>query len=161
MFFRTLALSIMLPAIVGSVTLSAPSFVYAQEAEPRIFHTIKITPRDDADPKKLEEVMDKVRELGSTRDFVQDFIVGADLSGEYKFSVTYILDGYEGYRAYLFDPLHLEIDGLALPMAKDMRLIDVVDTDNPTEVAARLEAIQIERFEQIEGLAEMFQQIGR
>lgn len=102
-----------------------------------------------------------MRELGSTRDFVQDFIVGADLSGEYKFSVTYILDGYEGYRAYLFDPLHLEIDGLALPMAKDMQLIDVVDTDNPTEVAARLEAIQIERFEQIEGLAEMFQQIGR
>lgn len=49
-----------------------------------------MTPRDDADPAKVEEVLAKVRHLGSTSEDVEDFIVGADMSGEYEISITYI-----------------------------------------------------------------------
>ncbi|UXN76023.1 Dabb family protein (plasmid) [Devosia sp. A8/3-2] len=162
MSFRSTAAAVIASLVILLAAVATTTAVtYAQDDEPRIFHTIRMTPRDDADPAKVEEVLAKVRHLGSTSEDVEDFIVGADMSGEYEISITYILEGYDGYHAYLFDPLHIEIDKMALPLAKSMELLDVVETDDPAAAAARLAAMQQERFEKVEGLLEMFQQIGK
>lgn len=77
---------------------------------------------------------------------VEDYIVGTDLSGEFDVSATFVVRGYDAFRTYLFDPLHIAVDMAGIPMAKNLELLDIVDTPNPQEAAERLAAIHRERF---------------
>lgn len=44
--------------------------------------------------------------MGETIDVVEDYIVGADLSGEFDISATFT-SGHDNFRINLFDPLHI------------------------------------------------------
>ena len=149
----------LLPVFAAAALGAGP--VAAQDDQPRIFHTIRLEARDDADPAEVARVVAMMKQMGETIDVVEDYIVGADLSGEFDVSATFVVRGYDDFRTYLFDPLHIAVDMAGIPMAKNLELLDIVDTPNPQEAAARLAAIHQERFETVEGLAELIQQVGR
>lgn len=48
--------------------------------------------------------------------------VGADLSGEFDVSATFVVRGHDDFRTYLFDPLHIAVDRAGIPMPRTWNL---------------------------------------
>jgi hypothetical protein len=150
-FLRAAAASL---AVAGlAACASAPT------ADPTIYHTVRMQLREDADPAKVEEVMALMRELGEKVDGVDRFMVGSDLADDYDVSATYVLAGYDAYRTYLFDPVHLEIDRNGLPLVRNMVSFDVTDAEDAGAAQQRIAQLHKDRVEQVPGLKELLAQM--
>jgi Stress responsive A/B Barrel Domain len=137
----------------------SPSERQASEPSgPRFYHTVRFDIRPDADSAALERVLGMMRQLGEKLDVVESYVVGPDLSEEYDVGATYVIRGYDGYRAYLYDSLHLEIDKAGLPLVQSMVSFDITDDLDP-QAMAKIAEIHRRRIDEVPGLAELLRQM--
>lgn len=159
---KPVRMSMFTMTVLAGLLLAAnwPAAVMAEGvSEPTIYHTVRIELRDDADPARVAEAVAMMKELGDKLDEVESYIIGADLAEDYDIGATYVLKGYDAYRIYLYDPLHLEIDRAGLPLVKNMVSFDITDAEHPEAAAARIAQIHRDRINEVEGLKELLQQI--
>jgi hypothetical protein len=128
------------------------------EGEPLFYHTVRFELRPEADPADLERVLGMMRELGRKLDVVESYVVGPDLSKEFDIGATYVLRGYDGYKTYLYDPLHLEIDKAGLPLVKTMVSFDITDSKDP-QAMEKIAEIHRRRIQEVPGLAELLREM--
>jgi Stress responsive A/B Barrel Domain len=146
--------------IAALVTLTVASCSGPQQVtqEPLFYHTVRFELRPEADPAELERVLGMMRELGEKLDVVESFVVGPDLSPEFDVGATYVLRGYDGYKTYLYDPLHLEIDKAGLPLVKNMVSFDITDAKDP-KAMDKIAEIHRRRIEEVPGLADLLREM--
>jgi hypothetical protein len=146
-----------LTALLLAAAFAEPTL--AQDQEPTIFHTVRIQLRDTADAAEVERVLAMMRELGEKLDFVESFVVGPDLSDGYDIGATYVLHGYDEFRAYLYDPLHLEIDRAGLPLVANMESFDITDAADKAAAVRTIAEIHRNRINEVPGLAELLREM--
>ncbi|WP_081639578.1 Dabb family protein [Euryhalocaulis caribicus] len=148
-----------LPSALLVSVLTGPMAVMAQETGPTIYHSVRMDLRDDADPEAVQAVLDLMVELGEGLDVVQSFVVGPDLSEDYDIGATYVLVGYEAFRTYMYDPLHLQIDRNGLPLVQNMVSFDITDAEDKQEAQAAIARIHADRIEDVPGLKELLEEM--
>lgn len=89
-------------------------------------------------------------ELGEKLGVVESYAVGPYLSDDFDIGSTYVIRGYDGYRTYLYDPLHLEIDKAGV-LVKHMVSFDNTDSNDP-EAAEKIAEIHRRRIDEVPGL---------
>ena len=111
-----------------------------------IFHSTRMTLKADADPEKVEEAVESLRNQGRVIPSVQSFIVGRDFGGEYEIGATYVIENLDGYWEYLIHPAHHHTDMIGLPLVERFVSYDVVDDPDP-EMGAKIAALHQRRYE--------------
>jgi hypothetical protein len=151
------AAAILAASLVAFLVVSS-SQAEQDSSEPLFYHTVRFELRPDADPAELEKVLTMMRELGEKLDVVASYVVGPDLSEEFDVGATYVIRGFDGYRTYLYDPLHLEIDKAGLPLVKNMVSFDITDSKDP-QAMEKIADIHRRRIDEVPGLAELLRQM--
>jgi hypothetical protein len=151
------AVAITAVVLVSSGVVST-SLAEDKVSEPRFYHTVRFELRPDADPAELRRVLGMMRELGEKLSVVESYVVGTDLSEEFDVGATYVIRGYDGYKKYLYDPLHLEIDKAGLPLVKSMVSFDITDSQDP-QAMEKIAEIHRRRIDEVPGLAELLRQM--
>ena len=149
---------VMFAALVLAFAVVSCSQAEQEANEPLFYHTVRFELRPEADRAELERVLGMMRELGEKLDVVESYVVGPDLSKEFDVGATYVLRGYDGYKKYLYDPLHLEIDKAGLPLVKTMVSFDITDSKDP-QAMEKIAEIHRRRIEEVPGLAELLRQM--
>jgi Stress responsive A/B Barrel Domain len=154
----SLRAAVVVAALVMTLTVASCSQPDQVTHEPLFYHTVRFELRPEADPAELERVLGMMRELGEKLDVVESYVVGPDLSPEFDIGATYVLRGYDGYKTYLYDPLHLEIDKAGLPLVKTMVSFDITDAKDP-QAMAKIAEIYRRRIEEVPGLADLLREM--
>lgn len=122
-----------------------------------IFHTVRFSFREDADPAAVERTLDALRRLGRELPGVTSFVVGRDVGGRFDQSATFVLPDVRAYRTYMYAPLHRRIDDMGMPLLSEMESFDITDDPDPA-ITDRLRRIHEERYA---GDPELVEMIGR
>jgi hypothetical protein len=138
----------MLAALVMAIAIVSCAQAKQAANELLFYHTVRFELRPEADPA----------ELGEKLPVVETYVVGTDLSKEFDIGATYVLRGYDGYKTYLYDPLHLEIDKAGLPFVKTMVSLEITDSKDP-QAMEKIAEIHRRRIEEVPGLAELLHQM--
>ncbi|MDA0637225.1 Dabb family protein [Nonomuraea sp. MCN248] len=85
-----------------------------------IYHQIRMSIREDAPSAEVERALEMLRRLGRELDVVEFWAVGHELGQDFDYGAMYALKDLAAYRAYLYAPLHREIDEIGLPLVDDM-----------------------------------------
>ncbi|MGI5485431.1 Dabb family protein [Microtetraspora malaysiensis] len=110
-----------------------------------IYHQIRIALKPDAPEDQVQHALDLLRMLGDKLDAVEFFTVGRDFGGEFHYGAMYALKDIDAYRTYMYDPLHLQIDAIGLPLAANMVSLDLTDDPDP-EIGDKIAQVHSDRF---------------
>lgn len=110
-----------------------------------IYHYIRLAFRPDAPSEQVETALESLREMGRTIGAIKQWAVGRDVGGDFDHGAMFAVEDIDGYREYMFDPLHRRTDTIGLPLVRNMVSLDLVDGGDP-EVADQIRRIHAERF---------------
>jgi hypothetical protein len=155
---RSLGVLALVVSAFAGASCSPTEQAAREPSGPRFYHTVRFDIRPNADSAELDRVLGMMRQLGEKLEVVESYVVGPDLSEEYDVGATYVIRGYDGYRAYLYDSLHLEIDKAGLPLVQSMVSFDITDDTDP-QAMAKIAEIHRRRIDEVPGLAELLRQM--
>lgn len=119
-----------------------------------IAHTIRMTMREDADPEKIAVALKELKRMGEEISSVESYVVGQDISDDYELGATFMIRGVDGYREYMYSPIHLNVDRIGLPLVKNMISFDITDDDDPA-FREKIDEIHRSRYEDMEDIADL------
>ncbi|MFI9837550.1 Dabb family protein [Nonomuraea sp. NPDC051941] len=124
-----------------------------------IYHQIRIALKPDAPEDQVQHALDLLRTLGDKLDAVEFFMVGRDFGGEFHHGAMYALKDIDAYRTYMYDPLHLQIDAIGLPLAANMVSLDLTDDPDP-EIGDKIAQVHRDRFTDHPELFDLIENLG-
>ncbi|MFI0367282.1 Dabb family protein [Actinomadura sp. 1N219] len=124
-----------------------------------IYHQIRIAMKPDAPADKVEHALELLRRMGRELDVVEFFLVGRDVGGDFHYGAMYALKDVDAYRAYMYAPLHREIDAYGLPLVANMISQDLTDDPDP-EIGDKIAKVHADRFADHPELLDLVQDLG-
>lgn len=124
-----------------------------------IYHTVRMTLRDDVAPERVEEALESLRNQGRVIPAVESFVVGRDVGGEYAWGATFVIADLERYWEYLKHPAHRHTDEIGLPLVDRFVSFDTTDDPDP-RIAERIAELHQRRYDEDPGLVELVTQLG-
>ncbi|GAA2065336.1 Dabb family protein [Streptomyces albiaxialis] len=124
-----------------------------------IYHRIRLAMRPDAPQDKVDEALEALRRMGREIDAVEHWAVGRDFGGDFEYGALFAVKDIDAYRAYMYDPLHRHVDGIGLPLVRNMVSQDLTDDEDP-DIGAKIRAIHAERFAHDPALVELIDGLG-
>ncbi|MCA1194273.1 Dabb family protein [Saccharopolyspora sp. 6V] len=124
-----------------------------------IYHGNRFTFRADADPERVEEALESLREQGRAIPAVRSFVVGPDHGGDYDYGAVFVLADLDGYQEYLVHPAHLATDRVGLPLVDRFASFDITD-DPDLGLAERIAELHRRRYDGMPDIAALVSGLG-